>query len=128
MNPLLPWFGAHPLFFYLIALAALFSFVTLAAWTPQAADGWRFELAFLCGIFATLLAWRWPIFLVPFPLNPDESTWAAGALKALVVFAPWHGFNPGTSGPLNAYILTLPALFGAPIIFISDQSRQAKIG
>jgi hypothetical protein len=121
MNPLLLWCGSHPVFFYLVALMALFSTVVLAVWSPRAESGRRLELVFLGGVFTTLFAWRWPIFLAPFPLNPDECTWAAGALKALVSFAPWHGFNPGTSGPLNVYIVVLPALFGAPISFASGR-------
>ena len=119
MNQVFAWFGANPVYYHLIALTALFLFVTLAVRNRQAADGRRVELVFLAMTFVTLFACRWPVFLAPFPLNPDESTFATGAIKATVDFAPWRGFNAGTSGPLNVYILALPALFGAPITFAS---------
>jgi hypothetical protein len=121
MDNIYAWHAANPFYYYLIALTALFSFVTLAAWTRPRADGLRFEILFHTAAVLTLFAWRWPIYLAPFPINPDESTFAAGALKAHIDLAPWRGFNPGTSGPLNAYILAIPALFGAPITFASGR-------
>jgi hypothetical protein len=121
MDEVFAWVGTHPICYYLTALGALFSFLTLAVGSPQPSEGPRFEVAFFAATFLTLFAWRWPIFLAPVPLNPDESTWATGAIKATVDFAPWHGSNTGTSGPLNIYILMIPALFGAPITFASGR-------
>src|SRR5437879_2919165 len=121
MSNIFVWFGANPTFYYLISLAALFSFVILAVWVRQPVDEPRFEAAFLAVTFLALFACRWPIFLAPGPLNPDESTWAAEAMKVTVDFAPWRGVDPGTSGPLNVYIPALPALFGARITFASGR-------
>ena len=54
-----------------------------------------------------------------YPLNPDEGLWVAGALKITKDWIPWRGFDGATSGPLTAYALALPALFGARIDFFS---------
>lgn len=43
----------------------------------------------------------------------------AGALKVKTDWVPWRGFDGATSGPLTAYTLALPALFGARIDFFS---------
>jgi hypothetical protein len=121
MSTVLAWFGDNPIYYYLTALGALFWFVILAVRVRPTANELRFEMVYLAAIFLALFACRWPTYPVPFSLNPDESTWAAGALKATVDFAPWRGFDAGTSGPLNAYLPALPKLFGAPITFASGR-------
>ena len=68
---------------------------------------------------AALFACRWPSFLWPDPFNVDEGTFIACALKATVDWVPWRGFDASTSGPLNCYVLLLPALFGAEIGWFS---------
>lgn len=119
---LLEWFIVYPVLYYLLALTAVFVFATLVVQPDNSATEKR---AFEYGIFATvalvLLAWRWPMLLWENPMNPDEGWWPAGALKATVDFAPWRGFDGTTSGPLNAYVLALPALFGARISFFSTR-------
>ena len=74
MNNVFAWFGANPIYYYLFALTALFSFVTLAARTRSPAHEPRFEITFLTAAVVALFAGRWPVFLFPGPLNPDEST------------------------------------------------------
>jgi hypothetical protein len=121
MSNVFAWFGANPTYYYLVALTALFSFFTLTVWVPQPGSERRFEMVFVTITFLALFACRWPTFLAPFALNPDESTWAVGALETTLDFAPWRGFDAGTSGPLNAYVPALPALIGAPISFASGR-------
>ena len=121
MNSSLAWLGSPPAHFeyYATALASLFAFTVLAA-TPREWSYKRlFEGFFFLAMAFVLFAWRWPIFLAPSALNPDEGSLAAYALKATVDFVPWRGFDAGTSGPLNSYILALPAVTGLPISFIS---------
>src|SRR5205807_7672719 len=72
---------------------------------------------FITGL--TLFAFRWPVFIVPFQLGPDEASLTADALKVTADIAPWRNFDAGTSGTLNCYILALPALIGLPIKFTS---------
>src|SRR5437588_1527670 len=113
-------FGSSPLPYYVVALTALAVFVALTL-LPESAgtETLRFDFVFLTTAGVTLLAWRWPSFLWQYPLNPDEGLWVAGALKITKDWIPWRGFDGATSGPLTAYTLALPALFGARIDFFS---------
>lgn len=117
---LVDWFGSSPLPYYVLALTALAAFVALAVRRENdRTDTLRFDCAFIVVAGLTLLAWRWPNFLWQYPLNPDEGLWVAGALKVRTDWVPWRGFDGATSGPLTAYTLALPALFGARIDFFS---------
>lgn len=111
---------AQPIVYYLLASAALAAFAGLATIPFQRVSGeGKFEVVFILSACAALFACRWPIFLWPDPLNVDEGTLIACAMKARFDCVPWHGFDASTSGPLNCYILALPALFGADIGFFS---------
>jgi hypothetical protein len=68
-----------------------------------------------------LLAGRWPTFFVHDTLNNDEAQAVAQAITALHDPIPWRSFDGNTCGPLNTYILTLPAAFGVPISFFSSR-------
>lgn len=110
----------QPIFYYLLAGAALTAFVALAVIPPpRVSRESAFEIAFLLSAWLALFACRWPVFWWPDPINPDEGAFVACAMKARFDWIPWRGFDAGSSGPLNCDILTLPALFGAPIGFFS---------
>jgi hypothetical protein len=120
MKAVFSWFVATPFLYYCLALATLVGF---SVFTVIDSGGvvrkWKSEWVFLALAGCTVLVWRWPAMLWPQPMNIDEGQWAACALKATYDFAPWRGFDGTTSGPLNSYILALPALFGAQITFFS---------
>ena len=109
----------QPFIYYLLAGGAIAAFAGLAAIPSQRVSGAKFELVFLLSACVVLFACRWPTFLWPDPLNVDEGTFIACALKATFDLVPWRGFDASTSGPLNCDILALPALFGAEIGFFS---------
>ncbi len=110
----------QPISYYLLGGAVLTAFLVLAVISPGRVSGEKgFERAFLLSAWVALFACRWPVFFWPDPINVDEGALIACAMKARVDWVPWRGFDPGTSGPLNCDILTLPALFGAPIGFFS---------
>lgn len=110
----------QPIWYYLLAGAALTAFVVLAVIPPpRVSKETAFESAFLLSAWTALFACRWPVFWWPDPLNPDEGAFVACAMKARFDWIPWRGFDAGSSGPLNCDILALPALFGAPIGFFS---------
>ncbi len=69
------------------------------------------DIAFIVSLCAFILAARWPGFLAP-ALNPDEALFISGAMKLLKDPVFWRSVETGSSGPLNIYPLTLPALFG----------------
>jgi hypothetical protein len=115
-------FAATPFLYYAIALAALLGFSILASLNRKAvARTWNVEWLFLTLAGCTVLVWRWPAMLWPYPFNIDEGAFAACALKATKDLAPWRGFDAGSSGPLNPDILALPALFGGEITFFSTR-------
>jgi hypothetical protein len=77
--------------------------------------------AFLAlGLFV-LFAARWPMFFVRDTLNQDEAQALAQAITALHDPVPWRSFDPNTCGPLNTYVLMLPALFGFHLSFLSTR-------
>src|ERR1700686_1802392 len=122
MVTLLEWFGEEPIYYYLIAFGVLLAFLILAAQPGGRPQERRSEIQFLLITGLTLFAFRWPIFIVPFQLGPDEAAFVADALKVPVDLAPWRNFDAGTSGPLNCYVLALPALIGWPINFTSART------
>jgi hypothetical protein len=122
MKALFSWFVATPFLYYCLAVGSLLGFGICAVLdSAGAARKWKSEWLVLALAGFTVLVWRWPTILWPQPLNIDEGQWAAGALKATCDFAPWRGFDGTTSGPLNSYVLALPALFGGQITFFSTR-------
>src|SRR3954451_2204665 len=110
----------EPLSYYLISGVAFAGFVALAVMPFRSASRkTAFEIGFLLSMWIALFACRWPVFLLPHQMNPDESGFIAAAIKARVDCVPWRGFDTSTSGPFNSYILLLPTLFGAEIGYFS---------
>jgi hypothetical protein len=113
---------ANPFLYYMAALATTLGFSLLAILGATGPGRkWKSEWLFLTLAGFTILLWRAPTMLWPQPMNIDEGQWAAGALKVTYDLAPWRGFDGTTSGPLNAYVLALPALFGGSITFFSTR-------
>lgn len=111
---------AQPAGYYLVGAVAIAVFVGLAvAPSGRVMGEAKLEAIFILSVCAALFACRWPIFLWPDPINVDEGYLIANAMKARVDLLPWHGFDAGTSGPLNCDVLALAALFGAEIGFFS---------
>ncbi|HTW83819.1 MAG TPA: hypothetical protein VMD91_07120 [Candidatus Sulfotelmatobacter sp.] len=121
LTPPLLWISQHSAAYTITATLVLVVFLIFALWperTLPLSPVVRERLVVL-GIPAVLFAWRWPVFIPTYALNPDEAQMLANALKATVDIVPWHGFDPASSGPLNSDVLTLPALVGAHIDFFS---------
>jgi hypothetical protein len=69
-----------------------------------------------------IFAGRWHSFFEKGPLNNDEGCLLAEAITALHNPIPWLEFDPNTSGPLNVYVLMLPAIFGLHLSYISTRA------
>jgi hypothetical protein len=122
MKDAFSWFVANPHLYYVAALTTLLGFASFAIGSSKLETLTRkAEWLFLGLAGATVLVWRLPILLWPQPMNIDEGQWTACALKAAKDLAPWRGFDATTSGPLNADVLALPALFGGQITFFSTR-------
>jgi len=111
-------------------IAGAFVLVTLAGlWSPRV-DAWlgtrAGRLVFAGLALLVLLAGRWPSLFVRDTLNEDEAQALAQAITALRDPIPWRSFDGNTCGPLNTYILMLPALAGAKLTFLT--ARATAVG
>jgi len=50
---------------------------------------------------------RLPSVALPYELNPDESQWLSQGMKFFQDPRPWKAVDPGTSGPLNSYPISI---------------------
>lgn len=69
--------------------------------TPATQGGAGYALLML----AALVLFRWPLFFLPFALDPDEDQFIAGALTLLRDGAFWRSLDGQTAGPLIYYAL-----------------------
>lgn len=78
------------------------------------------ETWFILATLLCLLAFRFPSFLYLTELNVDESQLISNARKFLDHPVPWLGVDTTTSGPLNSYVLALPAVIDRSLIGYSS--------
>lgn len=86
-------------------------------WRDTAAPRWIDWFRGREGVYAAvlllgLLLFRWPIFFVQHPLNPDEAQFIVGALTLWEDPIFWRAFDGQTAGPLIYYGLMPLKLFG----------------
>jgi hypothetical protein len=119
--------AGSPASYMALSQAALFAFAGIAVW---AAFSKRLNArlssplgtaAFLAAGLLVLFAARWPTFFVRDSLNNDEAQALAQAITALHDPVPWLSFDGNTCGPLNTYVLMLPAAFGLHLSFFSTR-------
>jgi hypothetical protein len=106
------------------ALLVVIAFAIAGAWSAKMdvrLATRRGATMFLGYVLFALLAARWPTFFVRHRLNPDEAQMTAQAITAFHDPIPWLGFDGGTSGPFNTYVLMLPALVGAHVSFMTTR-------
>ena len=102
-----------------LLLAALASAGALSPWAGRRLAT-RSGVALFFGVaLLALFAGRFPSLFAKDPLNQDEAQATAQAITALHDPTPWLGFDGNTCGPLNSYVLTLPALFGVHLTLFS---------
>jgi len=127
MTHLLVWLAADQERYTFVAELPLFVLATLAvvgvtSRRASALLGSRGGTVAYLGLAAlALLCARWPTLFVREPLNQDEAQALAQAITALHDPVPWRGFDGNTCGPLNTYVLMLPALFGQHLTFLSTR-------
>jgi hypothetical protein len=109
--------SAYVQFIYWLALWICWSLLCIQLFRSDEkteTPGTRFDpVPILLGL--ALTAARWPTLLLSVPLNPDESVLIAGALRFMHDPVPWRGADLVTSGPLNSYVLLIPAALGLDI-------------
>ncbi len=131
MKSVFHWLDQHPGFYAVVAIAALLAVMGLLLDTSRRpVDQWprrpvRAWLAW-AGIFALMLfAWRWPHLLDPKPLNPDEASFVASAIRLEHDPFFWRSIDNTTSGPLASFPLVAMRLLGLPADYFT--ARLAAI-
>jgi hypothetical protein len=76
------------------------------------------QTGFLVLVFIILGVMRLPFYCRDW-LNPDEASFISSAMRLTVDPIAYRSVDTGTSGPLNAYILTIPALFGGELSYLT---------
>jgi len=96
-----------------LALAALVSGLWTSGKLPRAR-----ALLFPSLMLLTLLAARLPLLCFDY-LNPDEAFLLSSAMRISADPVPYRAADSGTSGPLNIYVLAIPAWFGSTLTYAS---------
>ncbi|MBV9647671.1 MAG: hypothetical protein JO043_09430 [Candidatus Eremiobacteraeota bacterium] len=123
----LKWLAADPERYLVVSAVPLFAYAAIAVagtWSQRANTwlGTRKGIALILALAGVvLLAARWPTLFVRDPLNQDEAQALAQAITALRDAIPWRGFDPNTCGPLNTYVLMLPAALGLHLTFLTTR-------
>jgi len=94
----------------------LFVGIAALAWRPAR----RHAALFPALVLAALFLARLPLLCYDI-LNPDEAFLLSSAMRVKIDPVAYRSFDPGTSGPLNIYLLSMPAWLGAPLIYVSSR-------
>ncbi len=126
VHSIMYWLAASPGRYRAVVWAALALLIVsvVRAWIKDWRDKEARHSKFSCLFFGVcvllvLYAGRWPVFFMGDLWNMDECQMMAGALTLLKHPIFYHSVDGTTTGPLNDYVLLLPALFGAPINFMT---------
>ncbi len=87
----------------------------------------RSDGLFLAVLAAMLLAFRWPLFFVPYALNLDEAGHLSQALTLRHDPVFWRSISAGTSGPLNIYPQYLLHLLGFPASYATSRALALAV-
>jgi hypothetical protein len=117
------WLDADRARFWAVAGLA-FAAAVIAAFLPAGADAapaarrWNAGLFGLAVIIA-LAACRWPVWLYPKELNPDEAQIVAGAITLERFPVYWKYVDGTTHGPVCEYLLLAAHWLGAPLNYFT---------
>lgn len=93
---------------YAICTVGLILTVRVAAnERPPPVPAWFIAVSLLA-----LILLRFPLIFLNAPLNPDEAQFTASAIKFRANMNTWASVDMSTSGPINAFSLMWPFLFG----------------
>jgi len=121
------WIAAHTLFaldrapFWSLCLAPLvLAILAVAVWRPTRA--WKRPRAavFLGLVLAVLLLARLPLLCYDY-FNPDEAFMLASAMRLTTDPVVNRSADTLSDGALDSYVLTLPALAGQPLTYVSSR-------
>ena len=83
-------------------------------------ERWNHPALYAAGLLLAFIAFRWPSIGVAGEYTVDESQFLAGALTVLHRHTLWAA-DTMSSGPLTILPLTLPALFGWPVDYVTGR-------
>lgn len=121
LREVLFWLDAATWRYWALAWSSL-GWCSMLAWrasVTRQAVGWRGNVAFGLSVIFTLAAFRWPSWLYPLDLNPDEAQIVSGALTLERLHVFWKYIDSTTHGPLCEIGLLLASWVGAPFNYIT---------
>ncbi len=112
----LAWLDISPPRYWFLAWTAFAVVAGLALTAPAERRPvcWGHSVLFAFAVFAALAAFRWPAWLAPGELNPDESQLIAGALTLAKYPVYWEFVDGTTHGPLCELPIVAASWLGAP--------------
>jgi hypothetical protein len=92
---------------------------------PKFETSRRSGLVFLLLVFSVVMLARLPLFCYD-RFNPDEAFFLSSAMRMSADPVPYRSVDSGTSGPLNIYLMAVPALLGTSVSYLT--SRLIGVG
>lgn len=121
LPPVWHWLDTHPPAYWYPAILST-ALLLWQAWSASAlpeTPSWRSRWIFPLTILLMFVAWRWPLMIANYELNPDESQFIAGALTLRHDPVFWRSVDGMTSGPLVSYVLVPVLWLGLPLDFMA---------
>jgi hypothetical protein len=106
--------------FWALCLSPLVLAMLAVAVRPARPRGRGRPPLFLALILGALLLARLPLMCYD-RFNPDEAFLLASAMRVPFDPVAYRSFDAMTSGPLNVYVQSIPAWFGAPLTYVTSR-------
>jgi hypothetical protein len=106
--------------FWALCLTPLVIAILAVALRPARPRGRGRPPLFMALILGALLLARLPLLCYG-QFNPDESFLLASAMRVPLDPVAYRSFDALTSGPLNVYVQSIPAWFGAPLTYVTSR-------
>lgn len=100
-------------------LLAIVTMVLACRLPATAFPSGRRDALFLFALFAFLLWLRLPVVSTNHYFDVDEPDLTALAINATFDPVPWRSFDGATAGPMDVYVLAVPAVFRIPLSIAS---------
>lgn len=96
-----------------LGMLPVFGLIIFIFWKLFGSEHGRVYSRMILGLYLLLLIYSRALSLfVPYPFNPDEAQYVAQAMLFLEDPIPWTHVDTTTGGPLGAFAIMIPSIFG----------------